>query len=133
MKTLSRLALALVLPFVIYGHAHAEQAQRPNTRITDAYAKRLVAKAATAKGRFHQWKVTLSPETSPGLRPAKAKPNFGSGPVIMTAAPGAENTSLIFVPSYSGTVNTMKGRGAPKGMARVTLQEEPLPLNAATP
>ena len=134
MKTISRLALALLLPFVIYGHAQAEQtSQRPNTRISDAYAKRLVAKAATAQGRFHRWKVALSPESSPGLRPAKAKPNFGSGPVIMTAAPGAESTSLIYLPSYSGTVNTMKGRGAPRGMARVTLQEDPLPLNAATP
>jgi hypothetical protein len=85
MKTLTRLALALVLPFVIYGNAHAEPAQRPSTRITDAYAKRLVAKAATAKGRFHQ------------------------------------------------AVNTIKGPGAPKGMARVTLQEEPFQFNAATP
>ncbi|MCC6752160.1 MAG: hypothetical protein IT371_31200 [Deltaproteobacteria bacterium] len=116
---------ALMVPSAVFAAPPAQQG-----RVTDRYAMSIIKKAANQRvGRYGRgWDVHLGAfinyvVAGPPARTFNAEVNWGPGPHIMIA-----------VPDLQGIINLQKGRGAPKGVKRVTFTNlpaiEPMPAPA---
>jgi hypothetical protein len=116
--------IAMVLSGLLAVPALAQAQQRPvgmvapQYRISQPYAKRLVRKALHKRTTHPRW--TVKPTTRPISGTVSTFP-IGPSSYYNAKARGPFLMHLPVLPTYTATVNIVKGKNAPRGLDRVTL------------